>query len=178
MSFFTLSDGNVASDDKFEMGGSMAPIPKDTELLSAIDEAKWDEYQGEQYISLRWSVMQPQEYANRKVFQKVKINNADTATADKAKRMLFAIDMNAGGKIAALGRVPADQDLMMALCNKPMIIKVGVWESYPKGADGKDDKTQAPTKNGNWVQAVSPRNGNVAQVAPKPNAQPDNTIPF
>ena len=46
------------------------------------------------------------------------------ATADKAKRMLAAIDANAGGKLNASARKPEDQDLMMALAGKIMAIKL------------------------------------------------------
>jgi len=172
MSFFGLSDGTIANAATFDMGGGdIQPIPEKTELLAVIDEAKWDSYEGQRYISLRWAVMQPQAFANRKVFQKLKIEESDARKRDKAKRMMFAIDVNAGGKIAQSGREPNDQDLIIGLCNKPMMIKVGLWVSEDK------------SKSGNWIMSVAPRNGSPAQpvqqsAAILPTPAPDDDIPF
>lgn len=172
MSFFGLSDGTIANAATFDMGGGdIETIPAKTELLAVIDEAKWDSYEGQRHISLRWAVMQPQAYANRKVFQKLKIEEPDSSKRDKAKRMMFAIDVNAGGKIAQSGREPNDQDLMVGLCNKPMMIKVGVWEMEDK------------SKRGNWIMSVAPRTSSPVQqvqqsAAIMPSPAPDNTIPF
>jgi len=165
MSLFTLSTGEVANSNTFESaGGYIKPIPKDTDVLSIIDEVKWDEYNGERYISARWAIMQPQEYSKRKIFQKIKPFQADHEKADKAKRMLAAIDLNAGGKLSALGREPNDQDLMLALCNKPMVLKLGVWV-IDKDAQGNPIPKEEQ-KPGNWVQKVSPRNGVQTPVQP------------
>ena len=163
MSFFNLSDNSNAADtgSSFDMGGGdLPPIPNNTEVLAAPDDAKWDKtIDGEQYISLRWTVLAPKEYANRKIFQKVRVDRADEKKADKAKQMLAAIDANAGGKLAADGRRPTDQSLVVALVNKPMVLKLKVWEMP------KDDGT---TGTGNWVAAVSPRKQ--GGVAPAPVA--------
>lgn len=175
MSFFQTSTGQaVQSTGTFESGGgNMAPIPEGTQVLAATDEAKWDTYQGEEFVALRWSVMQPEEYKNRKIFQKIKVNEKDPAKRDKALAMLAAIDTNAGGKLQAACRKPTDQELAGALMNRPMVLKLGVWEL--------DDKT----KSGNWVQKVAPRNGGqqAAPVAPPPPPKPvadydDDLIPF
>lgn len=150
MSFFKLSDGKDIDVEggKFEMGGGdMTPIPKNTDVLASIDEAKWaqDKTTGENYISLRWAILAPAVYANRKIFQKLKVENDDSKKADKAKRMLFAIDANAGGKLAKAGEEPSNDSMSLHLSNKPMVLKLGVWESEDKSASG------------NWVMAVSPR---------------------
>ncbi len=125
MSFFNLSDNEDATQTgaTFETGGgAIEPIPNNTNLLAVIDEAKWDfTNEGEQYISLRWAVLSPQGYANRKVFHKVRVLSGDPKQADKAKRMLAAIDANAGGKLAAAAVQPTDQSLQVLL-NKPMVI--------------------------------------------------------
>ena len=167
MSFFNLSDNSNAADtgSSFEMGGGdLPPIPNNTDVLAAPDDAKWDKtIDGEQYISLRWTVLAPKEYANRKIFQKVRVLNADEKKADKAKRMLAAIDANAGGKLTADGGRPTDQSLVVALVNKPMVLKLMVWEML------KDDGT---TGTGNWVAAVSPRKQGGAQTAPAAAEQP------
>ena len=166
MSFFTLSDNSNANenDGNFEMGGgNIEPIPSGTSVLAAPDEAKIDDYQGERFISIRWVVLQPAEYANRKIFQKVRVYDHDTKKADKAKRMLAAIDTNAGGKLLASGEEPDDNGLTVALVNKPMLLKLQVWEIE------RDDGTKA---TGNWVSAVSPRsNGKPAAATAAPVAE-------
>lgn len=181
MSFFVQSNGQaVQSTGNFESGGGLAPIPDGTQVLAVIDEAKWDTYQNESYISLRWSVARPQEYVNRKIFQKIKVMDSDPAKRDKALLMLAAIDTNAGGKLQAAGVQPDTQALAAALMNRPMVLKLGVWEL--------DDKS----KSGNWVSKVAPRPqaGQPAQQtpahAPKPQPKPapaatddfDDDIPF
>lgn len=168
MSFFNLSDGKNAAegDGTFDSGASMEPMPDNTELLAMIDEAKWDSYEGDSYISLRWSVMAPEEYKNRKVFQKVRVFETDSAKADKAKRMLGAIDKNAGGKLAASGAEPTDESMTGALCHKPMMVKVRVWEMNDK--------------SGNFISSVAPRTAGVAAtpVQSAPTAGSSDDIPF
>lgn len=179
MSFFDLSDNtSVSPDGKFEVDTGGATIPNDTLCLAMIDEAGWAEYQGDEYINLRWVVVEPAQYKNRKVFQKVRVHDADVKKADKAKKMLAAIDANAGGKLVAAGEEPTDMTLTKALINKPMLIKVMEWEMNDR--------------KGNWVSAVATRSGKApapapAQVAkaPAPRASTpafeiddDDDIPF
>jgi hypothetical protein len=155
MSFWTTSEGKSATDTtgKFESGGGIALIPENTTCLAMITEAKIDEYQGDEYVSLTWTVAKPQAYQNRKVFQKVRIFDADSKKADKAKQMLAAIDKNAGGSLAKSDTAPSNTTLF-GIMKKPMLIKVMVWEL--------NDKT------GNWVAAVSPRSvEEPVKVAPK-----------
>ena len=179
MSFFTLSDGqNVDNTGVMEMGGGdIAPIPKGTNVLAAADEAKIDEYNGERTIKIRWNVLQPEQYKNRKIFQKIKAFDNDSAVRDKALRMLVAIDTNCGGKLVASGQEPNDQSLTATLLNRPMVLGLEVWEL--------DDKS----KSGNWVSKVSPRaqQGQQAaqpqvqtQVQPQPMANQDYSpdVPF
>lgn len=155
MSFWQKQDGSaVESSTTFESGGGeITPIPNNTALIGAIEEAKWSEYQGEHYINLKWRVMRPAEYANRVLFQKLKVFSPKQG--DKAKQMLAAIDANAGGKLAKLKDAPEDMDLMTALVGKAMAIKVQIWD-----IDGK---------TGNWISAVAP----AKQQAP----QAQNTAP-
>jgi hypothetical protein len=166
MTFFTLSDGTSAATGKtdFELGGG-EPIPDNTKLLAIIDEAKWSDYEGAWHIALRWTVLQPAEYKNRKVFQKLHVN--DPAKADKAKRMLAAIDANCGGVLAAANANPTDQSLTAALTNKPMVICVKVWDMNGN--------------KGNWICAVSARKQGAAP-APAPVATQshaiDDEVPF
>ena len=150
MSFWQKQDGSaVETSTTFESGGGeITPIPNNTALIGAIEEAKWSEYQGESYINLKWRVMRPAEYANRVLFQKLKV--FDAKKGDKAKQMLAAIDANAGGKLSKLHDTPEDMDLMTALVGKAMAIKVQIWD-----IDGK---------TGNWISAVAPAKAQAPQA--------------
>ena len=176
MSFWNLNDGTkAASTTEFESGGGdFEPIPNNTGCIAAIEEAKWDSYEDDEFISMKWRVMQPAEYANRVIFQKIKVfgtskDKDPKATADKAKRMLAAIDANAGGKLMQVQGKPEDQDLMVALSGKIMAIKLQIWEFNDK--------------KGNWVSAVAPSKGAqnkqpVRQPAAPETTDMDDSIPF
>jgi len=181
MSFWDLGDGSSAATDgakEYEIpgGGDMTPIPGGSSVLALIDEAKWDERNEAEYINLRWSIMAPDEYKNRKVFQKLWVTDDDpnakdaekaAKKRDKAKRMLAAIDANAGGKLSKTGEMPTDDSMTMALTNKPMIISLQVW-SMP-------DREQPGEKiEGNWVSAVAPKSKGVdVKDAPAPKPKKD-----
>jgi hypothetical protein len=183
MSFWDLNDGTKAeSTNTFELAsGNLEPIPNDTTCIGAIEEAKWYSYLDDRYISLKWRVMQPDAYANRVIFHKVKVfgmaNDKDkAATADKAKRMLAAIDANAGGKLMQVTGEPSDIDLMSALVGKMMAIKCMIWEM--------EDSATGEKRSGNWIAAVAPSKGaevkNPESVQPAPAAADisDEDIPF
>lgn len=153
MSFFTTSDNeNIFSTGEFEAMEELAPIPHGTKIIAMADEIGWKEYEGENYISVRWEVLDG-EYKGRKVFQKIKPYDEDDKKADKAKKMLAAIDANAGGNLLKSGKAPDDGDLAVNILNKPMILKLAVWE-----IDGK---------SGNWVMAVSKDTPENRQTEPK-----------
>ena len=193
MSFWDLSDGEQVSKEKeFEapIGGGNLILPEGSSVMASIDECKWQSFQGgEEHISVRWNILAPEEYQGRKIFQKMypdgdTARNTDPAKAkkkgDTAKRMLAAIDANCGGGLMKLPRKPTDEDFAMHLTNKPMVIRLGLWDM-----DGKQ---------GNWVQAVSPATkavsvdaSKVTKVAPKAqtgsgggsrNDVSDDEIPF
>lgn len=173
MSFWQTSDNQrLQTTGEYDMGGgNIEPIPDNTQVLAAPDEAKWDEYQGEEYISIRWNILGPKDYNNRKVFQKIKVYDKDPKKADKAKHMLAAIDNNAGGKLLASGQVPSDLDLTKCLVNKPMMLLLKVWEM----------ETDNGKKSGNWVAKVAARNAAAPAPAPAPAPaadQFDDDIPF
>jgi hypothetical protein len=177
MSFWDLSDGGTAADTgtDFEIpSGNLDPIPDGSSVLAMIDEAKWDERDGAEYISLRWTVLAPDEYKNRKIFQKLWVtdddpsaNDSDKAAKkrDKARRMLAAIDANAGGKLTRKPGKPSDDDLTSCLTNKPMIVKAMVWEM-------PDRERMGEFIRGNWISAVAPKSKGIdvkeAKAAPKP----------
>lgn len=160
MSFWTLSTGEDAreTDGTFEIaGGDLKPIPSETSVLASIDEAKWDaDKEGNQFVSLRWSVLAPEEYKNRKIFQKLWIKDPDPRAKDadkkkdKAVRMFAAIDKNCGGKIMASDAEPTSEKLALNLCGKPMVAVVMVWDMT--------NETTGEKMTGNWIAKVSPRN--------------------
>jgi hypothetical protein len=193
MSFWDLSDGKNAAENtstEYELaGGDMAPIPNGSTVLAIIDEAKWQETRDgdAEFVSLRWSVMLPEVYKNRKIFPKLWVKDLDPNAKDqdkakikrdKAKLMLRAIDNNCGGKLAKKASIPTDDDLTLALTNRQMVIKVMVWEM--KGSDGQEN-------SGNWISKVADRTAeiHVPQSAVKPKAKSpaasddlDDDIPF
>jgi hypothetical protein len=171
--FFQTSDGEqIKAEKEYSTGGDLDPIPKGTIVLAAPYEAKRqfkDDFKTKQplpeSIGINWTVLAPPEYKNRKIFQDIKVNSKDPVKEEKAKRMLAAIDANAGGKLAEAGEYPTDSALATALVNKPMLLKLTVWVSEDKSASG------------NWVMAVSPRNKEAAAVE-TPATDFDDDIPF
>ena len=167
MSFFDNTEPTTGS---MEMGGGdFEPIPKGTEVLAFVEDGKIDVYEGIEKVKLTWVVLQPVEYKDRKVFQNIKVFDEDPAVAAKARKMLAAIDFNAGGKLLATGQAPDDMNVMAALSMKQMVLKLAVWDMNDK--------------KGNWVTSVGAKGSSVPKAAPAPvvapnaGVNPDN-IPF
>lgn len=163
MSFWNTSSGeNVAETATTEYdagGGGFELIPDGSTVLAYSEEAFWEQKDTgkmERYIKIKWKVQKPEGVEGRVVFQKLWVKDHDPqakpekaeAKREKALRMLATIDANAGGRLAKRGTEPSDDDLALALVNKPMAITVKVWEI--DGAQGKID--------GNWIAAVHPKN--------------------
>ena len=178
MSFFNGID--MPQDGNFEIKSEDLPlIPKGTKVLASCESAKHDEYSGERYISLMWRVHQPAEYANRVIYQKLKVYTEKSAA--NHKRMLAAIATNAGNKLFGMMQAqkeiePSDMTLQACLTNQPMVLQLEVWEM---------ENQQGEKRSGNWVQAVSKRQGQQSAPAPTPAPATDNfggfeadTIPF
>jgi hypothetical protein len=148
-------------------GGNFEVIPNGTTCLAFIKEAKWDIYEDDKYINLKWCILEPTEYKNRVIFQKIKILDNDEKKAKKAQSMLLTIDFNAKGKLSECKELPSTLELQKNLCNKPMMITLRVWEI--------NDKT------GNWISSVAPKGAKVAdKVVEVEMAIEDNEaeIPF
>lgn len=183
MTFYNVD--NVSTSFEIE-GGSNYVFADGSVLLTMIDEAKWHSFDGgERFINLRFTVLAPEtdangvKVANRKLFTKLYTvdgdRQRDASKADKKKdraiRMLLAIDANVYGKIAKLTQEPTDSDLQEALCGKPFRTRWGKWEF-----DGKE---------GNWLQAVMPADGETkvegGSAAPQQQQKDsfdDSDIPF
>lgn len=150
MSNFWLDIDNKNDLGRFEMGGGeIEPIPSKTQALAYIEDIKWTSYQDDEYINAQWKIIKPEEYKGRVIFQKIKVKEEDQKKKEKALRMLMAIDHNAKGGLAKLGKEPTTEQLKAKLTNKPMVIMIMMWSM--------DDAQTGDTKRGNWISAVSPR---------------------
>jgi hypothetical protein len=147
---FKLADGTTAeAGGEFEAQPDFTPIPDNTEVLATITEVKWtdfkvygtdDTYPG---INITWQIVKPDEYATRKVYQKLHLGSNDAKKSDTARKMLMAVDSNAGGKLFKKGGRPTDVDLMQALIGATMILKIGAWKMGDR--------------QGNHVKKVAPK---------------------
>ena len=156
--FWGLSDGSSATDtdENFELaGGNLEPIPEGSTVIAAVEGAAWkDDKDGNEFLEIKWRVAKPEAFANRVIYQKLWVTDADPRAKDEAaakkktdnaRRLLSRIDAEAGGKLARKSGKPTDDELAVALQNKLMAIKVMVWAM--KGNDGSD-------MSGNWIAAV------------------------
>ena len=158
------TDGNYEQ----ESGGA---LPNNTTALAFIKDAAWKEYEGDRYIQLNWSVLKPEKFKNRIVFQKLKVNDPDNKKAEKAKKMLSAVDYNCGGKLKKVTGDVTDLDLASCLTKGIMGIKIMKW--------------QLDDKEGNWISAVSAKAKAAAKDIKLPEPEPeidpdedDDSIPF
>lgn len=190
MSFWNTSTGenaadNAASNFEVEGGGSLEPMPEGTSVLAFPKKAEWAKTQdgNAEYVNIQWSVMKPEQFANRVVFHKLWVADLDPGVSDleKAKKkrdrnlnMFATIDANAGGRLARINSKPTNEELAAALTGKTMVIGLGIWETN----DGK---------SGNWVRSVSDKSAELkvgTAKAPKPQSNGttssliDDEIPF
>ena len=173
-----LSDGSSASDTgtEYEMpsGGNFEPIPDGSKVLAMVEDANWvTDERGNERLDLKWTVVKPEEYANRKINQKCWIFDMDPSVSDpekarkkrdRARTLFAATDANAGGKLARKGGKPTSEDVVIALANKLMVIGLRVWEQ-----DDRNDPTQKV--RGNWVYRVEPKTGEIFIAPEKPSRQ-------
>ena len=153
--------------------GGFELLPKDTRVVATCEQAITKSYEGRWSINIKWRVNLPSQFANRVIFQTLKVWDDDPSKAQKAKAMLAAIATNAGGRLfQAMSQRnqndPSDESLQ-TLMNAPMVLLIDVWE-----IEGK---------SGNWVKAVSAYNpSRQAATAPAPVVAPvptlDDDIPF
>lgn len=192
--FWNLSDGSDATDDvpeSYELpGGNFEAFPEGTKLLAMVTDAEWrkNDQTRLENLSLTWTVVKPEEVANRKVFQSLWLTDSspfakDEKDAEKkrdhARRMFATIDARAGGKLARSKTIPDAEAILIALANKQMLIRLGEYEG--KTRDGG-------TVQRNYVQAVGPKTEETylpqpTKRAPSRPAAPvtasfDDEIPF
>lgn len=155
MSFWNKSTGEqTQAQDSFESSGG-EPIPEKTVVPAVASEMRWDSYDGERYVNARFEVVDGQ-YKGRVVFLKLKFEGTDKQR-DRALDILATMDVITGAGLMQLPNEPSDMDLSK-VCNKPMDIRLMVWEQEDKDEFGnvkKDANGKPVFKRGNWVQAVA-----------------------
>lgn len=170
-----LSTGGDATEDvstSYEVAsGNFEAFPEGTKLLAMVTDAEWrkNDQTGLENLSLTWTVVKPEEVANRKVFQSLWLTDLQPEAKDpekkrdKARRMFAAIDANAGGKLAKKPGKPDAEAILIALANKQMLIRLGEYEG--KTRDGG-------TVQRNYVQAVGPKTEETYLPQPTKRAAP------
>lgn len=166
MSFWDTSEGKSATKTatgKFESSANIELIPHNTTALASVTKTSIEQFDGNEFINIQWTLLKPATYKNRVVFQKVRVWDSNLKKADKAKEMLANIDKNAGGKLAQSDKDPTNETLTQALQSKTMLINILVYEILDK--------------KGNYIGAVSPRtNDEPAPVVAKPTPVVDEDI--
>jgi len=160
-SWWDLSDGSDYSQEAaYEAVTSFEPVPVGV-YKAAIADIKWayPDYEPEGFISVQWVILSQDEYKGRMIFQKIRCNSSEDKKSDKARRMLYAIDRAAGGKLP-MDKGPDDLSLK-SLTSLIMHIRAEIWEN-----EGK---------TGNWVSAVSK---DAVKQAPVAQPEGDEDIPF
>lgn len=184
----------IQQQESFESkgGDDFEVIPAKTRALAEIESVTIESYKGApeiiEYINIQWTLMKPEIYQNRRIFQKIRIMGDDPTQKSykeekqpekirNAKMMLAAIDkICTGGKLFGLKRMPTEEELQKYLVGKSAEIYLMVY----KLDDGKE---------GNWVHSVFAPSGNVSapskaatkKAAPKPASgfdDMDDDIPF
>jgi hypothetical protein len=134
--------------------GNFETIPNDTTAFAMVESAVFAKYKdtGLEYIKITWNLMEPEELANRKVWQSLWVKDLDPNTAtekqvakkDKHTDMMYAIDGNASGVAFKLDRLPTNEELQ-SWVDHPMFIKIM--------AMNLKDGSQL-----NWISWVIPKN--------------------
>lgn len=147
--FWWTSDGSdtreTATGSYESGGGGYELIPEKTGCLVDITNAAWKGEEGQRKISVEFTIRRPEQLAGRKMWKALWVMDLSPYTLrdkgkgeaiterDKHKAILSNIDKMCGGKLSKNGRVPDDDDLALALVNKPASIRIMVMT--PKTGD-------------------------------------------
>ena len=160
---FDLGDDQPfdAHNDDFEMGGgNFEPVPVGHYFCS-VDSAEWKTYEDERYIQVTWETLggEGDQYAGRKIFQKLKVYDSDRDKKVKHRKQLARICDRAGVNLPR-DRSLTDEDLMQ-LTGHQLWLHVLIWQI-------KNEQTGEVEREGNWVNKV----GRDASDAGKSKAAP------
>ena len=141
MSIWNLSTGENATENtkKDFDSNNFDPLPHNSFHNAVVSDIKWDEFDGAEYINVSWQIADEGEYKNRKVFHKIKVQEAKSTTRDNAIKMLVALNNIAEADLLSIA-APTGEDLQRELLGTVAMIKVQVW--------------QIADKSGNWVSAL------------------------
>lgn len=182
MSYFNLSDGTkpVTGGDFNSGNEGFAPIPKGQVVKAAVTSIKWDSFNNDpEFLSLDWVISAPAKYKNRRVFQKLRLNDTDAGKRDKAIRMLSAIYANAGGDLSKFSGKPSEAELVADLSHKFMLLQLDVWEW--EGKSGNHVTRVSPMNNheqSQKVEVIVGENKPVLNYDPAGAAELDSDLPF
>lgn len=118
-------------------------IPDNTMATAYVESVLNDDYQGTKTIKIEW-VLTAGDFKDRKVFQKLKVYDADAKIRHKAKSMLKLLLDMFHVKQLSLDAAPSDQDLA-GMINRHAGIKIQEWSMVK--ADGS-------MGSGNYVSEV------------------------
>lgn len=164
-----LGEVTGSFEDSFSSG--FEPIPDGTKAIAKIDKFQRAEYDQSAYYEVTWVITQG-AYANRHVFQKIRVWDTDEKKRHRALNMLkymyklFGVRPNHSGE-------PLEHELAQAFVNKYAGICIGVWKITTLSGD---------EKTGNYIQSVfdkSKMQNNTPAVTPD-NLPTENfdDIPF
>lgn len=168
MSFFTLSTGSaVEAGTSYEVAGMSQVMPESSIVKAVISKVEWKENFSKTSHDLRitWKVV-GEDFKGNSFNQTFAFD--DPKKSDKAKIMFATLDkLTSNGAVVAMGKRPTEQEIMQHMANKPVGVKLGVYEI------AKDD---GGTSVGNFVKKV----GLVVEMAKElrdQGGQPQTPVP-
>ena len=109
------------------VSNEMSTIPDGTTAMAVIDDASWNEYQGEQKIRLKWLITGG-EHDGRTVVQNLKAKDSKEAVLAKAMEMIAFLNNRTNRKMPN-SRYPSDEELASSLIGVKAAIKISIWEN-------------------------------------------------
>ena len=138
--FFKTKSGNAINANDEYKGGSLDPMPDNTECQAYITEIEWKEppekaLMQDECIGIEWTISSG-EFKNRRLFQNLRIRSEDEKLHDKGMAILATLYCIAGKDITKITREPGDTELNKILQNLKANLKIGLM----KGKDGEQDR--------------------------------------
>lgn len=183
MSFWNLSNNESAagSTQSYEVPqNNFDPIPEGSSVLAIAEKCAWafeDENNhsaGSEYIEVTWSVLDPSEFKNRKIKQKLYVLDGGRNSKnpvekfaqkkDRALKFLAAIDFHSGKKLSKIGGKPTDAQLA-SVTGKPIIITLGEYAmAYTNRNTGEEGVSRGNHVIG--IHSKAEREVSISEAAP------------
>ena len=123
-------------------------VPGGTKAVAVIEEVKWDEYEGNRKVKVRWKLASG-GFAKRVIFQNIEIFAKDRKTGERDEKKAFRaanvlrrMFMLTGAPIP--DSEPTDADFAQ-MVGKMAGISIEIWEM--------------DNKSGNWISEIQPSKG-------------------